>query len=193
MLNALRTAIARFRRDERGWMTAEAVLILPVLVWWYLGSLVFFDAYDARSINLKASYTISDLFSRNLDGQIDANEIEAMSDLFDYLTAGHGTDGALRVSLLHCSKDCGEAGRELTLDWSYGTNGKDPLTGADLLIYDDVIPLMALGDRVFVVETFTRYQPPFNVGLSEDSYSNVVVTRPRFVAAPCLVGTNCPS
>ncbi|MGC9367906.1 MAG: TadE/TadG family type IV pilus assembly protein [Paracoccaceae bacterium] len=192
MLDALRTALTRFHRDERGWMTAEAVLILPVLIWWYLGSLVFFDAYDARSINLKASYTISDLFSRNLDGEIDANEIEAMGDMFDYLTANHGADGAIRVSLVHCSDDCDQPGRELSLDWSYGTDGKPALTGADLSIYDEVIPMMALGDRVFVIETFSRYEPPFNVGLTEDSYSNVVVTRPRFVAAPCLVGTTCP-
>jgi len=192
MQRALRTVLARFHRDERGWMTAEAVLILPVLVWWYLGSLVFFDAYDARSINLKASYTISDLFSRNLDGQIDANEIEAMSNMFDYLTADHGADSALRVSLVHCSDACDQPNRQLDLDWSYGTNGKAALTGADLPTYDEVIPRMALGDRVFVLETFSRYEPPFNVGLTADSYSNVVVTRPRFVAAPCLVGTNCP-
>jgi len=192
MLHRLTSALARFRQGERGWMTAEAVLILPVLVWWYLGSLVFFDAYDARSVNLKASYTISDLFSRNLDGRIDANEIEAMSDLFVYLTAGHGSDSALRVSLIHCTDKCDEAGRELGLDWSYGTNGKAALVDADLRDYDDIIPVMPLGDRVFIVETLTHYQPPFNVGLTEKSYSNVVVTRPRFVAAPCLEGVNCP-
>ncbi|WP_212523992.1 hypothetical protein [Actibacterium sp. MT2.3-13A] len=192
MPNALRAAIARFRRDERGWMTAEAVIILPLLVWWYLGGLVFFDAYDARSVNLKASYTISDLFSRNLDGRIETGEIEAMSDLFDYLTAGSGTDGAIRVSLVRCAEKCAEAGRKLALDWSYGSNARGALSAADLPDYDAVIPIMAAGDRVFVVETFTSYHPPFNVGLTENSYSNVVVTRPRFVAAPCLVGAACP-
>jgi hypothetical protein len=192
MLHALKSAFARFRRDERGWMTAEAVLILPVLVWWYLGSLVFFDAYNARSVNLKASYTISDLFSRNLDGRIDANEIEAMSNMFVYLTAGHGSDSAIRVSLVYCADKCDEAGRELGLDWSYGSNDKPALVGADLPSYDGIIPVMSLGERVFVVETLTHYEPPFNVGLTEKSYSNVVVTRPRFVAAPCLEGVNCP-
>ena len=47
LFHMLRNRITEFARDERASLVAEAVLILPALVWWYVGSMVFFQGYQA--------------------------------------------------------------------------------------------------------------------------------------------------
>lgn len=192
MLKQIKSAFSRFRRDDQGSLTVEAVLILPILGWWYVGSLVFFDAYAAKGVNLKASYTISDLLSRNTTGVVTQGDIKGLSDLFSYLTAGHGYDPQIRVTIVRCAKNCPLNNRTLTQEWSVGTNGLKNLTDADMNGYRDVIPFIPVTDPVIMVETFMSYTPAFDVGLSDASYQNAIITRPRFVSWPCLDGTTCP-
>lgn len=175
-----RQAIAEFLRDEDASLTVEAVLILPILTWWYAASMVFFDAYDARNVNLKAAYTVSDMLSREMD-EVNAGYIEGLSDVFVYLTAGHGTNGAIRVTLVRCDSDCDKDTRVLKKDWSYGTNGKTALVDADMTDYLDDVPVMPMGDRVIMVESWMDYAAAFDVGLTANSFENIVITRPRFV------------
>lgn len=191
MLRILTSAFKRFGRDDRGSLTIEAVLILPLLMWWYAGSLVFYDAFQARSVDLKASYTISDLISRDMDGEITTNDIDGMGKFFAYLTSGHGIDPAIRITLVRCKQDCDQDNRLLKVIWSKGTDGKASLSSANIMAYNSRIPIVPNTDPVLMVETFTSYEPPFNAGLSAKNYENIVVTRPRFVAEPCLKGTNC--
>lgn len=176
----IKQAVAAFLRDEDASLTVEAVLILPILVWWYAASLVFFDAYDARNVNLKAAYTVSDMLSREMD-EVNAGYIEGLSDVFEYLTAGHGTNGAIRVTLVRCHSDCDKDTRVLKKDWSYGTNGKTALVDANMDNYQDDVPIMPQGDRVIMVETWMDYSAAFDVGLTTESFENIVITRPRFV------------
>lgn len=188
----LKYELTRFWREEDASMIAEGVIALPTLAWWYVGSLVFFQAYEARNINIKAAYTISDMISRE-DGAVNANYIEGLDNVFTYMTSGEGTDQAIRVSSLYCSTNCDQtdATRTLKMDWSYGTGGKGVLVEADMATYAQYVPLMTQGDRVVMVETFSTYSAPFNVGLSDKDFTNIVVTRPRFVPVICFTGTNC--
>ena len=41
--------LRQFRSDERGASVLEAVIITPVLIWVYVGSFVFFDAFRTYS------------------------------------------------------------------------------------------------------------------------------------------------
>ncbi|MHC0054907.1 TadE/TadG family type IV pilus assembly protein [Actibacterium sp. D379-3] len=192
MFNTIRRALTRFATEEDASLIAEAVIILPVLTWWYVGSLAFFQAYEARNINLKAAYTVSDMISRE-DSGVDAAYIEGLQDVFAYLTLGNGTDPAIRVTLVRCTSNCDvdDGSRVLELDWSYGAGGKGALINANMSAYLDRIPLMPLGDRVILLETFVTYTPPFNVGLNVSDFQNLVVTRPRFVPVMCFEGVTC--
>lgn len=184
-------ALTRFGRDEWGTMTMEAVIMLPILIWWYLGGLVFFDAYQARSINLKAAYTVSDLISRSVSGEVATSDLEGLADLFGYLTADKGENAEIRVTLVRCAEDCDEATRTLELDWSWASGSQGRLSSGDLSGYQGDIPVMPAGDRVILVETFLDYEPVFNVGLSASAHEHIVVTRPRFVPQICLTGVTC--
>ncbi|SMX33375.1 TadE/TadG family type IV pilus assembly protein [Actibacterium lipolyticum] len=183
MFNTLKNAIARFRSDESGLITAEAVLAMPVLVWWYVGSLVFFDAYQARNVNLKAAYTISDMLSREL-ASAGPNYIQGLDNVYGYLTAGHGTGSKIRVTMVKCNDDCeaGSTSRELVRSWSEGTGDLAPLSDGDLDAYQKYIPVMAKGDWVILAETFIDYDPAWQVGIVDPTdFDNVIVTRPRFL------------
>jgi len=191
MLHRITQTLRRFMRDETAAVVAEGVIILPTLAWWYVGSLTFFQAYEAKNVNLKAAYTISDMISRE-DGSVNAAYINGLSDVFTYLTAGSGSNPAIRVTLLRCSQNCdNDATRVLTLDWSYGTNGKAALVDANLPNYKSKIPLKPLGDRVVMIETFMNYSPSFNVGLTDSDFQNTIITRLRFVPILCFDGITC--
>ena len=56
-----------FTDDNRGSIPTEGVLAFTMLIWWYLASFQFFDAFRQKNINLKAAYTIADLISRQTD------------------------------------------------------------------------------------------------------------------------------
>ncbi|NHX27110.1 hypothetical protein HA397_24355 [Escherichia coli] len=57
--------------------------------------------------------------------------------------------------------------------------------------FNQYVPIMTLGDRAVIVETWSSYSPPFNVGLNDEDFQNIVVTRPRFVPTICYTGVNC--
>ncbi|WP_369022826.1 TadE/TadG family type IV pilus assembly protein [Rhodovulum iodosum] len=180
--------LSRFSRDTKGSVTVEAVIILPLLVWWFVASYAYFDAFNERNVNLKAAYALSDLLSREM-GTVDADYMEGLDDVFQYMTGSSDGDSYIRVSLLRCSANCGadDTGRVLFADWSYATgaiegystdtNDSDNLESR----VGDQIPIMPAGDRVIVVETFMDYESPFTGGLSDRVYDNFIVTRPRFV------------
>lgn len=181
-----------FASDETGNGVVESVLILPVLAWWYVGTLVFYEGYEARNITLKATYTVSDMLSRE-DGVVNANYIEGMADIYEYLTDRVADYQAIRVTLLYCDDNCDkdDDSRVLAMDWSYGTDNKRDLTAGDLSDYLDKVPLATKGDRLILVESFSTFVPAFNVKLEETEFQTVVVNRPRFVPLLCFDGRTC--
>ena len=75
--------LKRFSRKESGVISVEAVMIYPLLFWGMCASYTFFDGYKQSSRNLKASYAIADVISR------ERNDINAtyMDTLYDLLQA----------------------------------------------------------------------------------------------------------
>ncbi|KAJ55314.1 hypothetical protein ACMU_11490 [Actibacterium mucosum KCTC 23349] len=164
-------------------ITAEAVIAMPFLVWWYIGSFVFFDAFQARNVNLKAAYTVADMLSRE-DGSVNANYIYGLERVYSYLATGSGSNAAIRVTLVRCSQNCDQDNgyRLLEVDWSMGTDDLAALTTGQMSTYLDDIPIMPAGDRVILLETFIDYEPAWDVGiLNPSDFDNLIVTRPRFV------------
>ncbi|WP_095590050.1 TadE/TadG family type IV pilus assembly protein [Actibacterium ureilyticum] len=188
MTNVFTRILRRFAKEEKGTLTVEAVMILPILVWWWVASLVFFDAYQALNVNQKAAYTVSDMISREMgDEPVNATYMDGMGAVFGYLTAGHGTNSAIRVTEIYCEDDCDldNPNRVIRTDWSYSTDSRPALDDDTIVNFEDQIPIMTKQDRAIMVETFMDYTSAFNVGLDDGNYQNLVVTRLRFAPKLC--------
>ena len=174
-------AVTFLRSDQAGSVSFETVLILPLLLWFYVGSFVFFDAFRVYNRNVKAAYTVSDMLSRQTNA-INNAYLEGLTDVFDYMASQRHTSW-LRVAQIRWQ---GSRNR-YRVDWSRGTNGKNRTRIRNNNLHEivDRLPPLVNGERVLVVQSFTEYTPAFNVGLSSTiTLSNFVVTSPRF--APML-------
>ncbi len=174
VLSRLRLCGHRFVSGEAGAVPVEGVIASTFLIWWYVASFQFFDAYRQKNINQKGAYTIADLISRETDA-IDGNYVEGMNTLFDYLTFSR-LPTTIRVSSVFWDND----NDRNAIAWSYGTGTKPGLTTTELQSQANRIPVMATGDYVIVVETFMAYEPIFNVGLDAQWFRQFITTRPRF-------------
>lgn len=180
----LRLSLRRFRRNTDGSMLVETVLMLPLLLWAVLALFVYWDAFRAQNTNIKATYTIADMVTRETD-EIDASYIQGLNTVFRYLVATQ-EETNVRVSSVMWS----EADQEYKVLWSSGTGGWPALSDGTLSSVEDKLPVMSDGDTVIVLETEQHYRPAFRVGISERTLPEIVVTRPRF-ARVCFKDVDC--
>lgn len=165
----------RFVRDQRGSAVVEAVLVFPILCWAYLGTFVFFDGFRAQSINVKAAYTVGDILSRQTD-YVTPEFLDSMYALQGVLT---DTDEArrMRVTAFKYRTD----GDRLEVRWSkVRGDGVAPHTDGTLADLRDRIPVLADGEVAILTETWMEYTPPMDVGVDPLTFTEVVVTRPRY-------------
>jgi len=83
-MRSLLAQFRRFGRDESGVLMAEAVIVLPFMLWAYLALFVYWDGYRSINTAQKAAYTISDMISREMV-TLPANYPTGMRDLMRYL------------------------------------------------------------------------------------------------------------
>lgn len=176
----LNRLFARFARDERGNVSIEMVIWLPLILAVLGGTYALFEGFRQQSLNVKAAYTISDALSRQTE-PVDDAYLDGMVAVLRFLTETDGQPG-LRVTLVRY--DAG--GDDYDVLWSQGRGAFAPMTEGQL---DDIaheMPQLLHNERVIVVETETDHTPPFpGLGLGPDSFYNFVFTRPRF--APQIV------
>ncbi|MEO9683676.1 MAG: hypothetical protein ABJR46_12340 [Tateyamaria sp.] len=182
-MKRLNTYLRNFRDDDQGSIAVETIIILPVMFWAYLSMFAIFDAYRQHAINQKAAYTISDVISRETNG-IDDAYMNGTRDLLGYLTANESADVALRVTSVRYNAN-DDAYRR---DWSEAEGWVNPLSNNDVSALEDDLPILPHNERVVVVETFVRYEPPFNTGLKNRTIHNFVFTRPRYAPQVLWVG-----
>ncbi|MGR3434088.1 MAG: TadE/TadG family type IV pilus assembly protein [Shimia sp.] len=173
----MRTILSLFRRDERASGAIEMVLIMPLLFWAYAGTFMFYDAFRAKNNALRASYTISDAISREID-EINGKYLNSMHQMLNFLSASPNTT-RMRVTIV-CYDD---KKKRYTRAWSQvrGGGGLKPHNNGTL--HSDMrahLPIMPDGDQVVLVETYVDYRPVFDAVVAEQTFSNVVVTRPRY-------------
>ena len=89
---------------------------------------------------------------------------------------------ALRITSVKYDADADEYRR----DWSKTKGWMPPLDDSAVEDLRNSLPVMPDGERVVVVETFERYDPPFNMGLSDHEIHNFVFTRPRYAPRVCF-------
>ncbi len=180
-MSSLTRLFARFRRDEDGYLVTEAVLMIPFLIWGYLALYTYWDTYRAMTGSQKASYTISDMISRE-QTPVNTAYINGMKSTMDYMMGG-GLQSQLRVTSVAYEAD----GNQMLVEWSRSTVSalRPPLTTATLQPLRTSIPDMSDGDTIVLVETWVPYQPSLNVGIPDQVFQEFIVTRPRF--APRIV------
>lgn len=182
----IRSRLKDFITDTSASMSLEAVLVFPVLVWAYIGSFVFFDAFRAQNSNMKAAYTISDMLSRETD-PIDADYIDGLQRMYDFLVFKPRNPTWLRITVVRWDED----NEEYVVEWSQTTNEAEPWTTETFEQIDERVPVLANGDTGILVEANTVYIPVFNVGFTEMEFDNFIFTSPRF--APQLCWESCGS
>lgn len=177
-MSSLKTRLTRpftfFLRDTSATVATEAVLILPLLAAWFVGSFVFFDAFKSRNTAMKASYTIGDVLSRRTDDATPAY-LDNLHTLYKTLVKAPDGTSALRVTMIMWDGDAYQ------VQWSHASsNSVGARSDASAIV--DRIPTLSEGEQVILVETFLDYNPAFNVGLNSNIWENFVVTSPRFAS-----------
>lgn len=154
------------------------------LIWWYIASFQFFDAFRQKNINLKAAYTVADLVSRQTQDLTPAY-IDGLNTLFDYLTYSNKPTW-IRVSVVEWD----QANNRYDIYWSYATSSHSVQDVNTINTHTAQIPVMPEGDSVVLVETYMAYEPIFSMGLGARWFDTFITTRPRFAAKVGFQGAN---
>lgn len=178
MFRAIASRLRRQRRSEAGSVVIESVLVLPLLFFAVLGTWVFFQAFRAQSISVKAAYTVSDAISRRGAAYITSDYMDSVWNLHRFVTVSdQETD--LRVSVIGWDAD----DEEYYVCWSQARGGQSALSDAELDTYDsdDRIPTLPDDEALIMVETRVAHEPLFSVGWDlEMWFEDMIVTSPRF-------------
>lgn len=180
--------VRRFLRDEDGTIITETVIVLPLLLWAYIGLFVYWDCFRSLNTVQKAAYTVSDMLSRAQTG-ISAGYVDGLKRALEYLI-DQDKNARMRVT----SVTWNDASTQFEVHWSHSSDQSDmpPLSTATLQNYSAQIPTMTAGDYVVIIEVTVPYEPSFNVGLTAQTFGEFIVTRPRFLPCIPLNSIPCP-
>jgi Flp pilus assembly protein TadG len=170
-----RSRLARFLRDPRGTVSAEAVIVLPLVLLTLMITVVFADMFRARATSQKAAYSVADTLSRLTD-PVEGAYIDGLNDVYAFLSRARQTTW-LRVSSIGWSN----ANSSYVVIWSHDATGGPGLTTPELLQhYTQRLPTMPAGETVIMIEANMNYRP-LVVGFFQPlQFTTMIVTRPRF-------------
>lgn len=168
-------ARSRFFRCEAGSVSAEAVIMLPIVLWAVLATFVFFDAFRIKTFSQKAAYIVADALSREIN-PVTVNYVLGMNNLHDFLARTNQT-AMMRVSSI--GRDGDDGGYVVV--WSVPATGSAPLTTSIVNEHLSAsLPDFPHGETIIYVETQINYRPLFTIGLPDMNFRQAIVTRPRF-------------
>jgi Flp pilus assembly pilin Flp len=174
----------RFARSENGAGHIEAVIMIPLMFVVIITSMTLLDLTRQHNMHAKAAFTIGDMVSRETL-PIDADYLVGTHNLLNTMTRTP-QDSTVRLSIVRY-----DSGSDtMKLDWSQTSGPSLPLTDANVADWGDRLPIMVHNERMIIVETYARYNPPFEIGLGIPEIDNFVFTRPRY--APQVLWTGAP-
>jgi len=171
---------ARLRRDEDGATSVEFVMMAPLLAWAFLSTVTYFHAYRSEAISQKASLTIADMVSREADF-ITPEYIDNARELLRFLTI-EDSNPDLRITAIKYNGNSKKYRRV----WSQERGPRSGLSHEAVNGLADRLPVMVHGERAILVETWTEYEAPRNVGLNDFDMETFTVVSPRFVDRICF-------
>lgn len=169
----LKKLVAKFRADETASLTVEFVMIYPVLITWFIGSIVFFDAFNSKATAQRTSHTIADILSRQTSTS--NSFVDTMLVIQNRMMPRESV-GTVRVTSIQ--KDL--LG-DLSILWTHSTDvASTPLLIADVSL--SILPDIGNGESILLVETTVPFVPIADwVGFTVTEWTNSVVIKPRFV------------
>lgn len=173
MPTSLPMRLRGLRADERGAVSIETTLILPILVFLYLMTYAYFDAYRQQGLLTKAGYAAADMLSRQT-AEVGPDDMEGLRNIVAFMSAS-GDDTWLRISEIEP-----QGPDQYDVRWSYATGGNMKLRESYVPRIAPKLPELASGERIVVVETFTLYEPPFSVGIPNEVLHTVSPARSRY-------------
>lgn len=175
----MKRTLKRFISDTSAQVAFESVIIFPILVWAWIGTFAFFDAYRVYNTSIKATFTIADLISRQ-ESFLYASDLEGYGRMLEALIRDtYGVD--MRVTQIVRAEN---GDYVIDGDHSYATGNQARLFNANIPALQDQLPSIDYGEYLILVESFVNYRPPFNVGLNDIAFENFTVTRPRMGRVP---------
>ncbi|MFK7869900.1 MAG: TadE/TadG family type IV pilus assembly protein [Roseobacter sp.] len=174
----LRGRLRVFCKDQTGNVAVEAIIIVPILFWAFFATFTIFDAYRQHSINQKAAYTIGDLVSRQFEA-LDPTFLNGTRELFEDLARSNGQSSVRITSVWY-----DEANDRYVREWSRSVGSKLAAGPTEVESWNTRLPVMPNFEFITVVETWTPYAAPFDVGIIDHEIHNFIFTRPRY--APCI-------
>lgn len=174
-LSRLRYPLKTFAADERGAMTVEFIIWLPLILGWFVISATAYNAFSARADAGNAAFALADVMSRQVT--VDEDFVDDLSVLHASLLPGR-TERTLRVSSIVWS----EAASRAFVIWSSNRGSVPPLNNGSL---DDVrLPLMADGETIILVETGVPHSFLSDwIGSETTVWRHALPVRPRYVGA----------
>ncbi len=181
---------SRFARDTRGSIVVDSLSGILLLSLGASAFFVFWEAYQVQNRVQKATYTISDLISRQRGTSLSRTFLDGMERTAEFLM--HDDQNAImRISQVRRTSGTATTSTGLVVDWSYSPcNAKTPVTTATISNIRNKLPLIDLGAALIVVEVDVTYDagmPEINFGTM--NFSGFLSSLPRFEQQFSITGT----
>ncbi len=187
----IKSRLRRFASDNDGYVSVEAMIVLPALIVLFALSWVYFDVFRQQSVNQKANYAIGDMLSRETDA-VDDTYIDNAFRLLGLMTKTDIDLNAvvfptdLRITVVKYNA----SNSKYSVVWSAARGDPQVLTTGDLTNYTHRLPIMTNGAQTIIVETWDQYDPVFRVGLDPFEIKTYSFTHPRYAPQVLWAGQN---
>ncbi len=174
----------RFRRDRAGVAAMQFAMIMPVLVFIYVGVVSSFLTARAVQQASNTATTLADLATRVID--MDDDNRDAFFITADALMDRWGGASAYGVSITSLINPVeaspGDPEVDLSVHWSEATKSELVMEDTDLVSFE--LPEIAEGESMILVVVSGTYDRPLaGFGLAEQvTIERYSVRRPRFVS-----------
>jgi hypothetical protein len=205
-MHNLKRRFITFLRADDGLVLAEALIMLPLLIWALIAMFNYWDVFRTINVTQKAAYSIADLLSRQKN-TIPLAYANGLKNVMTFLTPG-GHPVKMRITSFECvspalasqpgvTQPCNASKGSYKLLFSHPSETSvTALTEANIQAWKvDRIPTLTNGQSVFVVETSVEFQTQIKsaiaglmVGVTDNTFGTFIVTRPRHRRL-CLEGT----
>lgn len=179
MIQYIWTKLKTYFVDERGTATIEFVIWFPLLMFWLLGIVVFFDVFKSRGALITANATVADIVSRS--SEVSEEYVDLLQLLQTSLLPGTSGNG-LRISSIQYTVDpdiINDPGT-YTVQWS-DVAGSASIILIDEEIREPILPDMFSSETVLLVESFVPYVPMTRfVGIKLKTLRIAVAISPRY-------------
>ena len=181
---------SRFGSDTRGSIVIDSFSAILLLSLGASAFFAFWEAYQVQNRVQKATYTVSDLISRQRGTTLSRTFLDGMEQTAEFLM--HDDQNAvMRISQVRRTSGVATDTAGLAIDWSYSPcSAKTALTTATISQVRTKLPLIDLSAALVVVEIEVQYDAGMQeIGFGAMTFRGFLSSLPRFEQQFGLNGT----